>query len=454
MFQVAAAANLNSRRVDPQGAQLLLHSLRDAPADGTLHRFACPGSIEKTKRQLNEDIGMNLLRHPWPVWRRVLLCLALGTLTGCTIIPGNQSYTNRDESDVRLPVQQGDQLQPANVRIRPITAELIIDLFKSALPPTGDGTSSAQTATANDPRYRGQDPAAVPNYRLGPGDIISIIVWDHPELTIPAGSFRTAEQAGTVIAEDGTIFYPYIGVVKAAGRTTSELREVLSTRLAKFIERVQLDVRMVAFRSQQVYVVGEVAKPGIQPVNDVPMTVLDAVNRAGGFTPEADFSRVLLTRRGTTYLVDVQSMYDYGRTENNPLLEHGDIVNVTDRSYNKIFVLGEIAKPGSLVMNKKRSTLAEALSDAGYINQATADPRWIYVMRGNSKDSPELFHLDARLPDAMLLADRFPLRPRDVIYVDAAPVVRWQRVIANILPTATMLDLTSQTQYPLFGGRQ
>ncbi|EXI85241.1 MAG: polysaccharide export protein Wza [Candidatus Accumulibacter sp. BA-94] len=75
-------------------------------------------------------------------------------------------------------------------------------------------------------------------------------------------------------------------------------------------------------------------------------------------------------------------------------------------------------------------------------------------MRGNSKDSPELFHLDARLPDAMLLADRFPLRPRDIIYVDAAPVVRWQRVIANILPTATMLNLTSQTQWPLFGARQ
>ena len=116
-------------------------------------------------------------------------------------------------------------------------------------------------------------------------------------------------------------------------------------------------------------------------------------------------------------------------------------------------MLGEIAKPGSLVMNKKRSTLAEALSDAGYINQSSADPRWIYVMRGNS-DTPELFHLDSRLPDAMLLADRFPLRPRDIVYVDAAPLVRWQRVISLILPTMTMLDITSQTQYPLFGGRQ
>ena len=385
--------------------------------------------------------------------RRLLVCFAAIMVAGCTIIPGNQNYGNREESNVRLPVQQGDLLAPANIKIRPITAELIIDMFQAARPPIGDGTSSAKVAAKDSPRFMGDNPASVPEYRLGPGDIISIIVWDHPELTIPAGSFRTAEQAGTVVAEDGTIFYPYVGVIKAQGKTTSELRAMLSAKLAKYIERVQLDVRMVAFRSQQVYVVGEVAKPGIQQVTDIPMTVLDAVNRAGGFTPEADYSRVLLTRRGTTYLVDIQAMYDYGASDQNALLEQGDIVNVTDRSYNKVFVLGEIAKPGSLVMNKKRSTLAEALSDAGYINQNTADPRWIYVMRGNT-DTPELFHLDSRLPDALLLADRFPLRPRDIIYVDTAPVVRWQRVVANILPTVNMLNLTSQTYFPLLGGRQ
>ncbi len=399
------------------------------------------------------NFSMNVSPVPLARSRRILVCLAAGTLAGCMIIPGNQAYSHRDESDVRLPIQQGDTLAPANVKIKPITAELIIDLFKAARPPVGDGTSSARAAERNNPRLSSDKPAAVPEYRLGPGDIISIIVWDHPELTIPAGSFRTAEQAGTVVAEDGTIFFPYVGVIKVQGKTTSEVRLILSTKLAKYIEKVQLDVRMVAFRSQQVYVVGEVVKPGIQQVTDIPMTVLDAVNRAGGFTPDADFSRVLLTRRGTTYLVDIQAMYDYGISEQNALLEQGDIVNVADRSYNKVFVLGEVAKPGSLVMNKKRSTLAEALSDSGYINQTTADPRWVYVMRGNS-DMPELFHLNASLPDAMLLADRFPLRPRDIIYVDTAPIVRWQRVIANMLPTAQMLNLTSQTYFPLFGGRQ
>lgn len=385
--------------------------------------------------------------------RHLLIGLAAIAMTGCSLVPGNQSYSNREESAVMLPVQQGDALVPSNVKIKPITAELIVDMFKAARPPRGDGTSVAGVATKDAPRPGGSDVRPTPEYRLGPGDIISIIVWDHPELTIPAGSFRTAEQAGTVVADDGTIFFPYAGVLNVQGKTTSEVRKLLSAKLAKYIEQIQLDVRMVAFRSQQVYVVGEVAKPGIQQVTDIPMTVVEAVNRAGGFTPEADYSRVLLTRRGTTYLVDIQAMYDYGATAQNALLEHGDIINVADRSFNKIFVLGEVVRPGSQVMNKKRSTLAEALSDAGYISQTTADPRWIYVMRGDT-ETPELFHLDSRLPDAMLLADRFPLRPRDVVYVDAAAVVRWQRVISNILPTATMLNLTSQTQYPLFGARQ
>ncbi|HMW62708.1 MAG TPA: polysaccharide biosynthesis/export family protein [Accumulibacter sp.] len=385
--------------------------------------------------------------------RRILACLAASALAGCSIVPGNQAYGEREESAVRLPVQQGDVLAPANVRIKPITAELIIDLFKAARPPRGDGTSSVAVASKANLGPTAGASKPVPDYRLGPGDIISIVVWDHPELTIPAGSFRTAEQAGTVVAEDGTIFYPYAGVLKVQDKTTSEVRTMLSAKLTKYIEKVQLDVRMVAFRSKQVYVVGEVAKPGVQPVTDVPMTVLEAINRAGGLTPEADHSRVLLTRRGQTYLVDIQAMYDQGSTEQNALLEHGDILNVADRSYNKVFVLGEVNKPGSLMMNKKRLTLAEALGDVGYISQASADPRWIYVMRGDT-ETPELFHLDSRLPDAMLLADRFPLRPRDIVYVDAAAVVRWQRVIANILPTATMLNQTSLTQYPLFGGRQ
>ena len=381
-------------------------------------------------------------------WLLAALCASLGA---CSIVPGDRAYGLRDEqSSVRLPVKSADASEPmpANVAIKPITAELIIEQLKAAAPPSQKATNSNLANAA-----KAAPAPGAPDYKIGPGDILSIIVWDHPELTTPAGQYRAADQAGTVVAEDGTIYYPYVGSLQVSGKTTRQVRDLLAARLSKFIEKVQLDVRMTAFRSKRVYVVGEVAKPGPQDVTDIPMTVLEAVNRAGGFSPEADHSRVLLTRKGTTYRVDIQAMYEAGATEQNALLESGDILNVQDRSFNKVFVLGEVTKPGSLVMTKKRSTLAEALADSGYIAQDRANPKWIYVMRGDS-DIPELFHLDGSSPDAMLLADRFSLKPRDIVYVDAADVVRWNRVISNILPTATTLYQTSLTRYPLFGGRQ
>jgi len=385
--------------------------------------------------------------------RTLLLASMCASLGACALVPGDKAYSLRDEkSSVKLPVRSSDAAEPVpeNVAIKPITAELIIEQIKTAQPLRPTATNDNLTANSG---KGAKENLAAPDYKIGPGDVLTIIVWDHPELTTPAGQYRSADQAGTVVNEDGTIYYPYVGTLSVAGKTTRQVRDILTKSLSKYIEKVQLDVRMAAFRSKRVYVVGEVNKPGLQEVTDIPMTVLEAVNRAGGFGPEADHSRVLLTRKGTTYRVDIQAMYEAGATEQNALLEPGDILNVQDRSFNKIFVLGEVQKPGSLVMTKKRSTLAEALADTGYIAQDRSNPKWIYVMRGDS-DVPELFHLDGSSPDAMLLADRFNLKPRDIVYVDAADVVRWNRVMSNILPTAQTLNLTGNTRYPLFGGRQ
>lgn len=367
----------------------------------------------------------------------------------------------RRQSSVPLPVRQSDAEEvPAHVRVRPITAELIISESRIAqsaatpvrAPQAANTTGSPTLGQAASSQARADlDPQPL-DYRVGAGDILTITVWDHPELTTPAGQYRSAQESGTLVNEDGTVFYPYVGVLQVRGMTLREIRRVLSERLSYYIEKVQLDVRVNAFRSQKVYVVGEVAQPGMREITDVPLTMLDAVNRSGGFTQEADFSQILLTRSGSIYRVDLQALYENGATWQNIRLESGDVVNVPDRQLNKIFVLGEIMKPGSYVMNKRRSTLAEALADAGYVNTVTSDPRWIFVMRGNV-DRPEIFHLDAKSPDALLLADRFPLKPRDIVYVDVAAVARWNRVITNILPTATMLNTISTTQYPLFGAR-
>ena len=387
--------------------------------------------------------------------RTALVALAAAAIGGCTLIPGTSGSLMREESSVPLPVTEGAETVPANVKLQPITAQLIIDQHQAEETRFRRGNAGGQTATRG---ARGKGDKSIPgfdyeDYKLGPGDIINVIVWDHPEITIPAGSYRSAEQSGTLVAEDGTIFFPFAGVVKVAGLTTREVRKLLAKRMASVIENVQLDVRIVSFRSKRVYVVGEVSKPGLQPIDDIRMTLVEAVNRAGGITEEADHGNVLLTRKGQTWRVDLQALYEEGDVSQNVLLQSGDIINVPDRQLNKVFVLGEVRNPGSFMMNKRRTTLAEALSDAGFVNQTTSDPAWVYVMRSDNGTS-ELFHLNARSPDALLLAERFALLPRDVVYVDVAAVARWNRVVSNILPTSQMLQLTSETRYPLFGGRQ
>jgi polysaccharide export outer membrane protein len=187
-------------------------------------------------------------------------------------------------------------------------------------------------------------------------------------------------------------------------------------------------------------------------VKDIPLTVLEAINGAGGLNTEADLRNITLTRDGDTYSINLLSLYEGGDIRQNVILKHGDVLNVPDNSLNKIFVLGEISGTSSnsnassgggarsIVMNKGRMTLTEAISDAGGINQTTSDAARIFVFRSGIK-KPEIYHLNAKSPDAFLLADRFPLQPRDVIYIDRAEGIRWNQIIAEIQPTILMLNL-------------
>lgn len=277
-------------------------------------------------------------------------------------------------------------------------------------------------------------------YLIGPQDVLQVIVWEHPELTIPLGQFRTDAVTGQLVDEEGNIFWPYVGTLNVQGQTPSQVRAKLVDRMARVLKNPQVDVKVVAFRSQKIWVGGEVRTPGVYNVTDVPPTLAEVLGRAGGFLPTADDSRVALTRGTKTWNLDFHGLMRKGNRFGQILLKDGDHLSVGHREDESVYMLGEIAKPSIVPLRHGRLSLAQALAESGGMDRLSANAHSLYVLRrGEADGSVEMYHLDAHNPAAMVLADQFPLRPRDMVYVDAGSLVRWNRVVGLLLPTFTSL---------------
>lgn len=283
-------------------------------------------------------------------------------------------------------------------------------------------------------------------YLVGNGDILNITIWDHPELTIPAGSYRSASESGNWVHADGQIYYPYIGFVPVAGKTTNQIRNLLTTKLSKYIESPQVDVSVAAFQSKKAYITGAINAPGQQYISNVPLTILDAVNFAGGLTDDADWRNVSLTRKGNEQIISLFGLMQRGDLTQNRLLKAGDILHIPRNDNQKVFVMGEVNNPQLLKIDRTGMSLTEALSSVGGINQLAADATGVFVIRGSESESKiaDVYQLDISNSIALILGTEFELRAKDIVYVTAAPIVRWNRIIGQILPSITGFDELSQ----------
>ena len=286
-------------------------------------------------------------------------------------------------------------------------------------------------------------------YLIGPGDILSIVVWDHPELVLPTQTYAIGSGAtelaigdtasgipGYTVSSAGYIQFPYTGLLKVAGLTELQARNLIVNSSGKYIQDPQITVRVLGFRSKRIFVDGEVTTPGTVAINDVPMTLLEALNRAGGILPTGDRSAVYVIRDGKRTRVNLPALIERGQDLNQVMLKAGDIVRVTPREDSKVFVMGEVFIPGASVMRDGRLSLTEALGLAGGPNQITADTSQIFVVRATEEAKPLVYHLNAASPQALAVGAKFELQPKDVVFVDTASLVRWNRFISNLFPSA------------------
>ena len=159
-----------------------------------------------------------------------------------------------------------------------------------------------------------------PDYRIGPHDILNIFVWREADLT----------QDVTVMA-DGKISFPLIGEVMAQGQTVTQLKEIVTGALKKFITAPEVTVIVRESRSQRIYTLGKLNQPGPYPL-EPNMTILQALSTAGGFTEWADIKAILVIRREGGK--EIQHHFNYKefisgkRVEQNIVLKANDTIVV------------------------------------------------------------------------------------------------------------------------------
>ena len=274
------------------------------------------------------------------------------------------------------------------------------------------GFSGPPGARAQD---NGDNVSVDADYRVGPGDVLEVEVYDDPDLS------------GLVtVQHGGEISFPLLGDVDVNGLTVREVRETLTRLLAKdYLVDPQVTVRVKEHRSQWVTLVGEVVRPGKYFLQGS-KTLLELLTEAGGFTSQAS-GEVVVSRSEAT---GTPAGGEYGGSEpvriflspDQPPAQqkaalslhmgNGDIVTATSTQF--FYVSGEVKNPGSYPITPGLTVL-KAVSVAGGLTKFGSKGK-VEILRKVSQRNTERIKVDlgdiegGKKPDV-------PLKPEDIIKV-------------------------------------
>lgn len=256
-------------------------------------------------------------------------------------------------------------------------------------------------------------PDGLAEYIVGPNDVLAITVFDQPQLT---GKY--------VVQADGTLMFPLVGRVKAGGLSMQQVEEDVRTRLASggFLTQPQVGVSVDQYRSQQVFVMGEVRQPGNLQFTGS-MNLIEALARAGAPTERADAQAVIVrsnkaggvpdlatlerARTGAdseVIRVDLQQL-QAGELTQNVALRSGDTVFVPRA--RTVFVSGQVRAAGEFTI-RKGMTVRQVLALAGGVTDRGSTRRIQIIRHTGDTDAT----IDADLQDTVEAGDTVVVRDR------------------------------------------
>ena len=300
--------------------------------------------------------------------------------------------------------------------------------------------------------------AGRPAYVLGPGDVVEVSIWEAP----PAALFGTTvlDSRGAVatsrvttfpeqmIAADGSINMPFAGAIPAAGKSPQEVEAEIARRLARKANQPQVLVRVTRNTTSNVTVVGEVTQSIRMPLTAKGERLLDAIAAAGGVRQPVGKITIQITRGGRVQTLPLEKVIE--SPNENVALAPGDVVTAIFQP-SSFTVLGATGKNQEINFEAQGISVAQGLARAGGLEDNRADARGLFIFRfeeplalsesqragPTTPDGkvPVIYRLDLKDPASFLVAQNFPMRNKDVIYVANAPSAELQKFL-NILTSS------------------
>lgn len=296
---------------------------------------------------------------------------------------------------------------------------------------------------------------------IGRGDVVDVMVWEAPPAVLFTQSSsdsrmvnsgavgREANLPQQMVGGDGRITVPFAGSVMAAGRSPHEIERDIVARLAGKANHAEVVVRRVSNVSSNATVVGDVANSLRVPLSAKGERLLDALAAAGGVKQPVGKMTVQITRDGKVVSLPLDTVIRDARQ--NVRLQADDVVTVMFQPYS-FTALGAVGNNAEVPFEATGVTLAQALGRIGGLQDSRSNLRGVFVFRLENPDAvdpalvqgarktldglvPVVYRIDMRDPGTFFVAQSFPIKNKDIIYVSNAPVADFQKFL-NLISTA------------------
>jgi protein involved in polysaccharide export with SLBB domain len=283
--------------------------------------------------------------------------------------------------------------------------------------------------------------AGTPEYRIGPYDVLEI------------SSYTGDQVKSTKVTVDarGTISYSFIDNLPVTGLTPTETERLLISKLSDYVRNPRISVLVKEFNSKSATVMGEFSilrstsystKAASGKINLRGRTTLtDLIALGGGYTEQGDIRRVVLIRKGQSYIINLYDIVEKADQSQNAIIDNGDVVNIPELPVygERVYVLGEVNVQGVYPLKQAQDLLA-ALSLAGSYTKLAKEENTL-IVRGYEPGKPPIVmmaNVKALLRNADL-SQNIRLKDGDLVYVPRMLIGDINDWIINMTPLLNLL---------------